>query len=56
MGVNTNDRILILLGEIQGELVEIRKLSERVRKLEIWQAWFKGGWAAVVVAYLYLYR
>jgi hypothetical protein len=54
--MRTNDRILILLGEIRGELVEIRKLSERVRRLEIWQAWLKGGWAAVAVAYLYLYR
>lgn len=54
--MHTDDRILILLGEIRGELVELRKLSERVRKLEIRQAWLKGGWAAIAVAYLYLYR
>jgi len=45
-----------LLGQIEGELFEIRKLSERVRKLEIWQAWLKGAWAALLVAHLILHR
>ena len=46
--------ILRALGRIEGELVEIRKLSERVAALEQRQAWLKGGWAvlAVVLAYL----
>ncbi|HEY2380816.1 MAG TPA: hypothetical protein VGK48_06485 [Terriglobia bacterium] len=54
--MDTNDQILMLLGEIRGELVELRKLSARVRKLEIWQSWLKGGWAVAVAAYLYFYR
>jgi hypothetical protein len=48
--------ILLALGRIEGELIEIRRLSERVRMLEVWQSWLKGGWAAVVAAYLYLCR
>ena len=50
------EEILRALGRIEGELVEIRKLSERVTKLEVWQSWLKGGWAALVAAYLYLCR
>ena len=53
---NINNEILRTLGRIEGELVEIRKLSERVRRLEIWLSWLRGGWAAVVAAYLYLCR
>jgi len=49
-------KILLALGQIEGELIEIRRLSERVRMLEVWQSWLKGGWAAVVAAYLYLCR
>ena len=36
------------------ELIQIRKLSERVTTLEIWQSWLKGGWAALAAAYAYL--
>ena len=50
------NEILLALGRIEGELVEIRKLSERVSRLEIWQSWLKGGWATVVAAYVYLCR
>jgi hypothetical protein len=50
------EKILWALGRIEGELIEIRKLSERVRKLEVWQAWLKGGWAALVAAWVYLCR
>ena len=35
--------ILRALGRIEGELVEIRKLSERVNKLEVLQSWLKAG-------------
>jgi hypothetical protein len=52
----TLNEILRTLGRIEGELVEIRKLAGRVRRLEIWQSWIKGGWAAIVAAYLYLCR
>jgi hypothetical protein len=40
--------VLRALGRIEGEFVEFRKLSERVRRLELW--------AAVVVAVVYLCR
>jgi hypothetical protein len=51
-----HDEIMRALGRIEGELVEIRKLSERVRRIETCQAWLKGGWAALVAAYAYLCR
>ena len=51
-----NHDILRALGRIEGELVEIRKLSQRVSALELWQSWLKGGWAAVVAMYVYLCR
>jgi hypothetical protein len=41
--VETYEEILRSLGRIEGELIEIRKLSERVRKLEILQSWLKGA-------------
>ena len=46
--------LLLTLGEIKGELVEIRKLSERVARLERWQYWLKGAWA--VAAYVFLWK
>jgi len=54
--MDTSNDILRALGRIEGELVEIRKLSERVSKLEMWQSWLKGGWAALVAAYAYLFK
>jgi hypothetical protein len=48
------EEILRALGRIEGELIEIRKLSERVAKLEAWQWWLRGGWAAIVAAAVYL--
>ncbi len=54
--VDTLNEILRALGRIEGELIEIRKLSERVRKLEAWQSWLRGGWTALLLAYLYLSR
>lgn len=50
----TGNQILRTLGRIEGELVEIRKLTERVSRLEQWHAWFKGAWAvlAAVCAWL----
>jgi hypothetical protein len=50
------EEILRALGRIEGELIEIRKLTERVRKLEIWQGWLKGAWAALLAAWIYLCR
>ena len=54
--MSINHDILRALGRIEGELVEIRKLSQRVSALELWQSWLKGGWAAVVAMYVYLCR
>ncbi len=34
--MNTLNEILPALGRVEGELIEIRKISERVRTLEIW--------------------
>ena len=48
--------IIRALGRIEGELREIRKLSSRVSKLEVWQAWLKGAWAALTALYAYLCR
>ena len=47
------DEILFMLGEIKGELVEIRKLSERVSMLEQCQSWLKGAWAVLAAALAY---
>jgi hypothetical protein len=52
----THDDLFRALGRIEGELVEIRKLSQRVSTLEIWQSWLKGAWAALVAMYLYICR
>jgi hypothetical protein len=54
--METYEEILRALGRIEGELVEIRKLSERVRQLEVLQSWLKGGWAVLVAGWLYLWR
>jgi hypothetical protein len=47
-------KLLRALGRIEGELTGIRKLSERVAKLEAWQWWLRGAWAATVAATVYL--
>ena len=52
--MNTDDEILRALGRIEGELVEIRKLSERVSNVEMCQSWLKGAWAVLAAAYAYL--
>ena len=51
--MTVNHKILRLLGRIEGELVEIRKVSTRVTQLEQWQSRLMGAWAllAIVVAY-----
>ena len=51
----TNE-ILRSLGRIEGELVEIRKLSVRVGRLEVCQSWLKGLWAALAAAWAYRIR
>jgi len=49
-------RIERTIGQIEGELVEIRKLSQRVSALEQMQFWLKGGWAILAGAYAYMFR
>jgi hypothetical protein len=51
--MNVLDNILLMLGEIKGELVELRKLHERVARLEMWQWWLKGAYAVMVYAFLF---
>ena len=50
------NEILRALGRIEGELIEIRRLSLRVSRLEGWQAWMKGGLAVLAAASAYLVR
>jgi len=50
------DQILRALGRIEGELVEIRKLSERVSAIEQMLSWLKGGWAVLATACAYLLK
>lgn len=56
--MDTLNEIARTLGRCEGELKAIRKVSEqvskRVSKLEMWQAWLNGGWAALAAAYAYL--
>jgi len=50
------DEVLSRLGRIEGKLDGIATLPARVAQLELWQAWLKGGWTALVAAWLYLFR
>ena len=52
--MKANEKILRALGRIEGELIGIRKLSERVAKLEAWQWWLRGAWAAIIAVAVYL--
>jgi hypothetical protein len=52
----TIDDVVFILGRMEGELVGIRKLSQRVSALEQWQAWLKGGWAVLAGAFAYCFR
>lgn len=48
--------ILRALGRIEGELIEIRKLSQRVSVIERWHWWLKGAWAVIAAALVVLSR
>jgi hypothetical protein len=52
--MDKHSEILMALGRIEGELIGIRKLSERVSALEMWQSWLRGAWAVLAAAYAYL--
>jgi hypothetical protein len=57
-----DNEVMRALGRIEGRLEEILKanhecdsdrkaLSERVSKIERWQAWLKGAWAVCAAAF-----
>ena len=50
------DRILLIVGRIEGRFESMEKLPERVTKLERWQAWLKGAWTALAGGFVYLCR
>jgi hypothetical protein len=54
--MNTRDEILIAIGRIEGKLEAFASLSQRVSTLERWQAWLKGGWAAMAGMCAWLFR
>ena len=56
MDIDIVYKIIKSLGHIEGELVQIRKLSERVSALEQVQSWLKGGWAVLAATCAYLCR
>ena len=54
--MTTLDEVLLAIGRIEGKLQVYESLSQRVSSLERWQSWLKGGWAAVVTIYVWLFR
>jgi len=54
--MDKNDEILLALGRIEGRIIGIEKLADRVGKLETWMAWLKGGWAMLLAALAWLCR
>lgn len=54
--MNTTDEILLAVGRIEGKLEAYASLSQRVGTLERWQAWLKGGWAAMAAMFAWLFR
>jgi hypothetical protein len=52
----THDDILLAIGRIEGKLEAYATLSQRVSNLERWQAWLKGGWAALAAMFAWLFR
>ena len=62
-----DNEVMRALGRIEGKLEEMQKetasmcvesngLSERVSKLERWQSWLKGAWAACATAIAFLLK
>jgi hypothetical protein len=47
--------ILRIVGRIEGQLIEICKLPERVSRVEQWQSWLRGAWAALAGALAWLW-
>ena len=51
--MNVLENMLRSLGHIEGEMAEIRKLSERVARLEVRYAWLRGAWAVAASIFLW---
>jgi hypothetical protein len=56
MNMENNDDVMRTLGRIEGKVDGLAKLPDRVAALEHWQAWLKGGWAAVATAVAYVFK
>jgi hypothetical protein len=50
---NEEARMITLLERIDSQFSQ---LGDRVRMLEIWQAWLKGALVALVTPWVHLYR
>ena len=48
------NELMRTLGRIEARLDKLDNLPDRVASLERWQAWLKGGWAALAAAFAYL--
>ena len=49
-------KIVRSVSRMEGELCEIRKLSQRVSRLEQWMFYLKGAWAALAAACACLWK
>ena len=54
--MNYNNEIIRSLGRIEGKLDGVCDLADRVRVLEQWQSWLKGGLAALVGGFAYIFK
>ena len=43
-----------ILGALDGILMEIRQLTERMMTLEISQSWLEGGWILLTAVWIFL--
>ena len=50
------EKVLLAIGRIEGQMSFVNKVNERLTKLEHWQNWLKGLWTALAGAYAYLFR
>ncbi len=50
------EEVLISLGRIEGRLIEIGSLSQRVSKIEVSLSWLKGAWASLLAAFAWVWK
>jgi len=53
--MDSDNEVLRVLVRIEDRLNEFGKLSERVSKLEHWQSWLRGAWAALAGAWAWFW-